>query len=521
MGLFFMEERYLMKKDIKNVKRAMVTQRMAQSTERSKEIEENQVVNPDVVQDNYSALYSKGMTHNSSTLITDESKIKELQIAISTGEQDDFDDLDKAGARKQVSPQAALSFENMGGDPDGFTMPAPPALASRQAAAEMVEVYEKNILRDMTFSELNEGGANVDADRAVANLNLFGSDFKGPKIGGVVTRKVLFRGLGPKEDVGPYVSQLLLHPVVFGAHTITQKYVQRTGQYGITEANFLAIQNGNIPVAQTLGDTRYCSTPRDLGSIAHVDFVYQQFLYASLILMGRARQSGFPTLAKEDRFVTNGGPVDLGCAVTEIARHALKAAWAQKWIKHLRLRPEAMAARAVKEIEGVLPSGTVHADLLSSSTIDAVKAYNVSKGGENKAWLPFQVAEGSPLHPSYPAGHAAIGGACATIIKLYIADAAWSTTGLGVKESLDGVNLTDYTGADASQMTIHGELNKIASNIAIARNMLGVHYRSDGDEGVKLGEKVAIQWFKDLREQQNEVIGPISIVKFDGTTEIV
>lgn len=510
-----------MKKDTKNIKKSLINHRSSQSSKRSKEVEENQIINPDVENDNYLGLYSKGMTHNSTTLVCDESKIKELQIAMKSGDQKDFDDLDKAGARKQVSPQAALSFENMGGDPMGFTMPAPPALASRQAAAEMIEVYEKNILRDKTFAELNEGGADVDIDRAVSSINSFGSDFKGPKVDGQVTRKVLFRGLAPKEDVGPYVSQLLLHPVPFGSHSVTQTYVARTGQYGITEANFLAIQNGNVPVPQSLGSLRYCSTLRDLGSIAHADFVYQQFLYAALILMGRPRQSAFPTLAKEDRFVTNGGAVDLGCAVTEVARHALKATWSQKWNKHLKLRPEAMAARVVKEVEGVLPSGTVHADLLSCPTLDAVKAYNVSKGGENKEFLPIQVAEGSPTHPAYPAGHAAIAGACATIIKLFIADNSWSSTGLLAKESLDGSTLSNYTGSDVSQMTIHGELNKIASNISIARNMLGVHYRSDGDEGMKLGEKVAIQYFKDLRDQQNEQIGTVTIIKFDGTEEEV
>jgi hypothetical protein len=237
--------------------------------------------------------------------------------------------------------------------------------------------------------------------------------------------------------------------------------------------------------------------------------------------MGAPRHSAFPNLSKEAPFVTNGGPVDLGCAVTEVARHALKAAWVQKWRHHLKLRPEAMAARIVKEMEGVLPAGSVHADAISSATINAVKTYNLAQGGEEKAFLPLQVAEGSPTHPAYPAGHATISGACVTIIKLYIADAPFSSTGLTPKHSLDGATLVNYTGADASQMTIHGELNKIASNVAMGRNMCGVHYRSDGDEGMKLGEKVAIQWFKDLKKQQNEEIGEVYLVKFDGTVELV
>lgn len=510
-----------MKKDVKNIKKALISHRTMQASDRAKDVEIGQVLNSDVVNDNYVGLYSKGMTHDATTGVADESLIKELQIAMKSGEQADFDDLNKGGARKQASPQGGLSQENMGGDPEGFTMPPAPALASRQAAAEMVEVYEKALLRDKTFSEINEGGVDVDADRAVANLNAFGSDFKGGKQSGSVNRKVLFRGSEPGTQVGPYISQLLYHPVPFGAHTITQQYKQRTGVYGITEANWLSIQNGNIPVAQTLGSNRYAATPRDLGSLDHVDFVYQQLLYGALILMGRPRQSAFPTLAKEDRFITNGGGPDVGCAVTEIARHALKAAWVQKWRHHLKLRPETMAGRVVKEMDGALPVGTVHADLISSSTIDAVKAANLAAGGDNKAFLALLYAEGSPTHPAYPAGHAAISGACVTIIKLYIADGAWSSTGLAAVESIDGSSLRSYAGADASSMTIHGELNKLAANIATGRNIAGVHYRSDGDEGMKLGEKVAIQWFKDLREQQNEEIGSVSIVKFDGTTEVV
>lgn len=478
----------------------------------------SQTINPDVLNDNTAGLYSKGMSHDSTTGLPDLSDVKEIQVAILSASQADFNTLEKAGARKQTNPQASLSLEKLTNLPS-FTMPAPPAIASREAAAEMVEVYEMALLKDKTFSTLNEGGADADADRAVSSLNAFGADFKGPKEGGVVTRKSLFRGVTPGELVGPYVSQLLLRPVVFGAHSITQQYVQRTGQYGITAANWLSIQNGDVPVAQTLGSTRYCSTPRDLASIAHVDYVYQQFLYAALILQSvPTTKPRFPALAKEAGFITYGGPVDIGCAVTEIARHALKAAWIQKWFYHLKTRPEAMAGLVVKQIDGDLPSGTVHADLLSSVTIDAVEAANLANGGDSKAWLPLGSAEGSPTHPSYPAGHAAIAGACVTLLKLYFGDAAWSTTGLSAVESLDGSSLTAYAGGDAASMTIHGELNKIASNIALGRNMLGVHYRADGDKGMILGEEVALQYWSRLTSLENEAVQTASFVKFDGTT---
>jgi len=510
------------KKESAKVAANMLAHRQEQALAQFKDVETGQVINPDKLNDKYAGLYSKGMTHDSSTLLATEASIKELQIAMETGLQADFNKLDKAGTRKQVSPQGGLAYENMGGDPEGFTMPAPFALNSREKAAEMVEVYEMSLLTDKTFAVLSGNSVDSSIQRAIDSLNAFGSDFKGPKIGGVVTRKSLFRGNAPGELVGPYVSQLLLHPFDFGAHTITQKYKERTGAYGYNKTNYLAIQNGTIPTSQGIGVTKYVDSPRLLASVAHVDYVFQQFLYAAIMLNGMSRQSGFPVLANEDRFVTNGGPVDLGCAVTEVARHALKATWVQKWRHHLAPRPEVVAARCAMEIDGLLPVGTVHADLKSSATVTATNAANLARSsGASKPFLAMLAAEGSPLHPSYPAGHAAIAGACVTIIKLYIADAAWSSTGLSAVQSTDGSALNSYTDADASQMTIHGELNKLASNISLGRNMLGVHFRSDGDEGMKLGEKVALQWFKDLKKQQNEAIGDVTIVKFDGSSVTV
>jgi hypothetical protein len=41
-------------------------------------------------------------------------------------------------------------------------------------------------------------------------------------------------------------------------------------------------------------------------------------------------------------------------------------------------------------------------------------------------------------------------------------------------------------------LTIQGELDKLAANIAIGRNMAGVHYYSDYYDSLRLGERVAI-----------------------------
>jgi len=46
--------------------------------------------------------------------------------------------------------------------------------------------------------------------------------------------------------------------------------------------------------------------------------------------------------------------------------------------------------------------------------------------------------------------------------------------------------------------TVGTEVNKLAFNVAFARNWAGVHYRSDDMAGLTLGEDVAIWILQDL-----------------------
>ena len=519
-------------KDLKNIKKSMIDFRKERAEKRALDLELGQDLAPDLKNKNYAGLFGKCLEHDPTTGLPSQENIDRIIQAMETGEQSDFDaiELSSTSTRKLESPQAALSFTMSGSDPEGFKVPSAPELKSRHAAAEMIEVYERNILRDIPFQVVSgvvTGTVQQETElqRVIDVLNAFGDDYKGPKENGVVTRKSLFRGIGEGELVGPFISQFLMQDIKLGAHTIVQQSPPDTGVYGITEANWLAIQNGTVPVAQTRGTAEYKYTGRGLASFVHIDFVYQSALYAAAYLLGNGaeRSGSFPVLKNETNFVNSSGPADIAAALGEISRHALKAVWVQKWRKNLRLRPEAMAGRIVKEKDGVLPVGTVHPEIFStaSATIEAVENQNAANVGDMKAWLPLQYAEGSPVHPSYMAGHAAIAGACSALLKMYFKDAAWSTLGTGVKESLDGTALTDYAEADAAEMTIHGEINKLASNMALGRDFGGVHYRSEGDLGIQLGEKVAIQWMIDNAAQSNVNIGTIEFLGADGVTKKV
>lgn len=523
-------------KDLSNIKASMLKFRKDRADRASNEVDTSGQKNDDLVNKVTAGLYGKGLEHDTTTGLPTQADIDRIITALDSGEQSDFDAIPEAAVstRKQESPQAALSFEYMGSDPEGINFVKAPALNSREAAAEMMEVYERALLRDIPFHIISgdaTGTAQQETDiaRAIATLNAFGDDYKGPKVGGVVTRKSLFRGKGKNELVGPLISQFLLHDIPLGQHTIVQTSTVETGVYGITDANWEAIQEGSVPVAQTQGAAQYNFSPRVLASFAHVDFVYQAFLYAAALLVGKGvkRNPAFPSLSKETNFVESSGPADIAAAIGQISRHALKATWVNKWRKQMRLRPEAMGGRIVKEESGDLPSGTVHPEVFTTgaNTIAAVKAYNVAQGGSNSAYLPLCYAEGSPMHPSATAGHAGIAGACAALLKMYFEDVSWSSTGIttggfNTVQSLDGASLVEYTESDASQMTVHGELDKLAAScMSLGRDMAGVHYRSDGDQGVLLGERVAEQFMIDLAASSNVNIGTIKYTSADGVTE--
>ena len=59
----------------------------------------------------------------------------------------------------------------------------------------------------------------------------------------------------------------------------------------------------------------------------------------------------------------------------------------------------------------------------------------------------------------------------------------------------DGLALQPYIG---KPLTVGGELNKLATNIALGRDADGVHCRSGGMEGLRLGEAVALSILRGM-----------------------
>ena len=65
---------------------------------------------------------------------------------------------------------------------------------------------------------------------------------------------------------------------------------------------------------------------------------------------------------------------------------------------------------------------------------------------------------------------------------------------------------------------MEGELNKLAANISIGRNMAGVHFFSDYYDSVRMGEKIALGILEEQALGYPTDNFVLSVPTFDGKT---
>jgi hypothetical protein len=457
---------------------------------------------------NFIGNYSQGLPHDSIGEV-EPAAYQALLTAISTGKPSDFANIPLGGTAKLVDPQGGLAFDLEGTDSGQLSIPPSPTLAGAERGGEMVEDYWMALARDIPFSQY--GNEPITA-AAIADLNKL-SLFKGPRIGGMVTAATLFRGSTPGDLIGPYLSQFFLQPVTFGTLAVAQKFntYARDKDYLTDFASWLDVQNGQGPFpANTIVGKSYLKSGRDLGAFVHVDVAFQAYLFAALWLLnhGAPLNPGNPylSIANQAGAQTFGSQyiVDL---LGEVTNRALKAMWYQKWFVHRTLRPIAYGALVQNTITKVAEY-PIHKDVLNSQAIREV----FKKHGSYL--LPAAYPEGGPLHPSYGEGHGVVAGACVTALKAFFNESFLIPA--PVVASDDGQSLIPYTASDAGEITVGGELNKLANNVALGRDMAGVHWRSDAEQALLLGEKVTISILRDQRRTYNEPFNGFMFTKFNG-----
>ena len=373
----------------------------------------------------------------------------------------------------------------------------------------------------------------------------------------------LYRGNARGDRVGPYLSQFLLvgtpqlgDPkgdttsetsgiVSYGAIRIDHRVreAEPAKDYMTAWRDWLEVQKG----ADVRDDAKLYTQPpayrlprrlRDLATYVHVDALYEAYLNACLAILAR----GFPVdpglpfhkhsdtqSDRQDPFALYGGPHVLSL-VTEVASRALKAVRHQKFGVHRRFRPEALGGRLHLYKSGFAPEGKTVSipskqkrwvnQAIAPMTKDpalmaALKEVHARDGGY---LLPMAFQEGSPMHPAYGAGHATVAGACVTILKAFFAMELEGKAVYLVEPKKKGIAAEgDWLGQEhiyvphpdedrmvgldrGKGLTLEGELNKLAANIAIARNIAGVHFFTDYAESLVLGENIALGILEDMMQ---------------------
>lgn len=473
---------------------------------------------------NYFASYSKGLPHDSLGHVNVSAYLL-LKKAATSGLPSDWDAVPLApgAVKKLTNPLAGEAFSIEGPDSHSINMPPAPRFSSAEQASEMVEEYWMALLRDVPFADY---GTSPLAAQAIADLNNM-SDYRATL---PVTAANLFRGTEPGTLNGPYISQFLYLPCPFGASYIDQRI--RTYTAGVdfitTFSEYLSIQNGQAPsgILTFEPTTVFIRNGRDLSRWGkqkmffvnissymlkvHMDVLYQGYFMAALGLLGMNAplKASLPYHASTNQipFGTFGPPFIMQISAAS-AVEALKAAWFNKWNVARRLRPEVMAARIDRHKRGLF-SYPIHVDVLNSVGAALI---NTTFGG----WLlPQAYAEGSPTHPSYAAGHATVAGAAVTLLKALF-DENFVVPNPVMPNPSDG-GQTVIPLSPSATLTVGGELNKVAANIAYGRNVANVHYRSDAYHSLRLGEQVAIGMLKDMVRTFSEPFQGFIFTNFDG-----
>lgn len=460
--------------------------------------------------DDKRANFNKGLEHLSSGFPNVDA-FDSLVKALGNQDYSAFDSIQLGiGTMRLVNPQGSLVFSLVGNDAWINAIPPAPAFESEETAGEMVELYWTVLARDVPFNMFT-GNPIVDA-ASVDLTNI--SAFKGPRdANGDVTSTTFLRGNTSGDLVGPYISQFLYLPIPWGNNTIDQTTLETpatgtTNDFNTTFSDWFTVISGGLTVNFiTFAVDNFIRTPRDLTEYVHQDTPGQDPLGALLILDSfgvDALDPANPYLNNrtQDGFVTFG-IADVLSLLRKAVQEGLKAAWYHKWQVNRRLRPEEYGFYVQKQV-GESQNLGINSALTSSPVLPMIF------GTYGSYFLPSAYPEGSPVHPAYPAGHATFIGAAVTILK------AFYNEDFVIPNPLEPNGTNTALIASGETLTVGGELNKLAANISLGRDHAGVHYRSDGAQGMALGEQVAIDILNNESFLFNEDFEGFSLTMFNG-----
>lgn len=487
---------------------------------------------------------TRGLPHNERGEV-DLAAYETLRHALETQDPADFEQVTLGGTRKLAGVFGTLAINTTGVAAQQVTIPAAPALASAEKAAEGVESYWQSLLRDVPFSEYRSDTTNELVLAAAKELDGL-SGYTGPRnADGRVTPEVLFRGSARYVDTsdpsgrtartitpagvldGPYISQFILQDIPYGAQYIPATLrVQLPGKDNDFLANYdewLANQNGAAATRKIQFDPvrRYLAYGRDLAEYAHggapsfwgASQILGTAVSTDPLIVGGINAAFSPTnpyLKAITKVSSGSGSFNLAYVQSFLplaTSREIRANYWAKWFVHRVPRPEAYGGL----IHQKLVNGAdypIHDDVLSSEAADR----SFQKFGTHL--ISSAYPEGAPNHSSYPGGASSNAAINATILKAFF-DESFVIPNPVQPDPNDPTKLIPYVGPP---LTVGGELNKLATNIGLGRNWAGIHWRSDAAASLPQAEEIAIGLLRDERNVYREPFEGFKFTRFDGTT---
>ena len=351
---------------------------------------------------------------------------------------------------------------------------------------------------------------------------------------------------GTRGDGESWLSQFLLigsgnserHPlrrpsnglISAGAHSVDQRIAAsaRGVDYMTNWHDWLRSQNGVKTSASpgSSGRIRFVSTPRDLAAYCRWDPAHQSFINTALILLGNDAPRDPGLVRNANGLTASWGFTEISRLLGEAVLQTTRAVRRQQYQIHRRGRPESLAAmltleangegrqlaEARKVIQTMLddlgagqPDDASHPGVLLNWIAELNAERNLQKPGNCEALfhldpkrnylLPMAWPDGAPMSPSYGSLRAAIAGACVTVMKAVFDMDADYTRATGAEHqyapSVVSGGRLEIVGTTRG-VALEGELNKLASNIAIGDRFAGAHFHSDCYESLRLGECLAV-----------------------------
>ena len=462
--------------------------------------------------------------------------------ACQSGDPADFEKIPLGGTRRLGNPIGPLAVSLAGITPTQIAIPAAPALASAERAAEAAEVYWQALLRDVSFSEYQDGTSHPGVLAAAAELSSL-PGFRGAKAERRVTPGTLFRGsvlyydpADPKGRAvtppgvldGPMVSQFLLRDMPLGAQWISARIRPATpdSEFLTEYEEWLRAQNGQSVSGRPRFEPtpRYIANGRDLAELVRQGLtspIALSLLLATPSAEADSRYGGmFPAaqpplspanpyrrLRAQSAGSASFGPSHLQAILAQGIICAPRAAYWQKWFVHRTLRPEAYGGLAQQRLANGVTDYPLHDDFLRSEALDRTRAK------QGSYLLSQTFPEGSPVFSAYPGGGASVAAVAVTVLKAFF-DESRTIANPVQPDPGDPTRLVPYTGPP---LTVGGELNKLGMNFAMGRNWTGIHWWSDAAASMAIGEEVAIALLRDDRMTIREPFEGFSLTRFDGS----